>query len=114
GEGQAGARLAQRVEGRKRGADAGVVGNLAVVEGDVVVDPHEDPRALQVLQVTDGAFRHVQDRLFNAEAAEGRRGPPRSVVKRSQPRSREAMYRSRSFMRFEKPHSLSYREKPLA
>jgi hypothetical protein len=51
GEDEPGPALAQRLQRGKRGADAGVVGDRAVLERDVEVDPDEDPLAAEVPEV---------------------------------------------------------------
>ena len=48
GEHELGAAPAQLLDGREGGADAGVVGDVPVVERDVEVDPHEDALVLDV------------------------------------------------------------------
>ncbi len=52
-----GAVLEQVGDGREGGADAGVVPDPAVLDGDVEVDPHEDALALRI-EVTDGELVH--------------------------------------------------------
>jgi hypothetical protein len=53
GEDEPGPALAQRLQRRKRGADAGVVGDRAVLERDVEVDPDEDAFPAEVAEVAE-------------------------------------------------------------
>src|SRR5690606_23502288 len=85
GQDQAGPPLAQPLDGRQRGADAGVVGHAPVAQRDVEVHAQPDDAAVDV------------ELVERADALGGAHQPPTT--------------RARSSMRLLKPHSLSYQDR---
>ena len=70
-------RSVQPLDGGQRGADAQVVGDLAVVRGDVEVGPEQDPRAVDVAEVLQRGDAHRSAvTLLVGRADDLRRGRP--------------------------------------